>query len=200
MNRYMAWIASALFGSALLPSPGGAITIGFAPPTIDATAGDVIVLDIVVSDLQGEIVSAYDLDLTYSASVLTATSLSFGSLLGTGAQVLQSADLSAPGVVDLAQLSLLSDASLLALQGGDTFVLATVGFEVTGEGTSPLGFSFDAFNDIKGINAQELAVTVAAGAVDAASGVAPIPEPTGALLFGLGTFIACRRTLTRPSR
>jgi hypothetical protein len=109
----------------------------------------------------------------------------FGPLLGDEAlfQVFNDSVLTTAGVVDFAQLSLLSDASLLALQGGDSFVLATLGFDTVGFGTSPLDFVFDAVNDLKGFNARPLEVAATAGAV----GV--IPEPGAATLFAVGGMI-----------
>ena len=54
-----------------------AAAIGFAPASQTAGVGDSLSVDIVISDLAGEIVSAYDLDVTYDASVLSATAVSF---------------------------------------------------------------------------------------------------------------------------
>ena len=179
---------SAAIGAALtllLASVAQATTIGFAPSSTTVEFGDSITLDVVISDLGGEIVSAYDLDLIYNSALLSATSVTFGPSLGDESlfEVFSDSDLTGPGVVDFAQLSLLSDASLLALQGGDSFVLASVSFDVTGTGTSTLDFVFDPVNDIKGANALRLDVTVAPGFVTS------IPEPSAALVFSLGAAI-----------
>jgi hypothetical protein len=172
-----------------------AVTIGFSPDSQTVGPGDSLTVDIVVSDLGGEIVSAYDLDITYDASVIAATSVAFGPLLGDEAlfEVFNDYDLSVPGLVDLAQLSLLSDAELLALQGGDSFALATLGFDAVGLGTSSLDYVFDAFNDIKGLNAQPLEVVAQSGAVSV------IPEPGAALLFVVGV-IAVGRAMKHVRR
>ena len=162
-----------------------AATIGFSPASQTVAVGDFLSVDLVISDLGGEIVSAYDLDVVYDASILSAVSVSFGPLLGDELlfEVFNDYDLSVPGLVDLAQLSLLSDAQLLALQGGDSFVLATLGFDAVGLGTSSLDFVFDAFNDIKGMNAQPLEIVAQSGAASA------VPEPSAAVVFALGAAV-----------
>ncbi len=178
---------------------GQAISIGFQPASQSVVLGDSVLVDIVVSDLGGEIVSAYDLDIGYDAAILSAVSVTFGPLLGDEAffEVFSDFDLSTPGLVDLAQLSLLSDAALLALQGGDSVVLATLGFATVGMGATSLDFTFDVFNDIKGLNALQLDIDAVAGTV----GV--IPEPHASLLFALGVLVfsrAARRSSGAPRK
>jgi hypothetical protein len=90
--------------------------------------------------------------------------------------------------VDLAQLSLLSDAELLALQRGDSFVRATLGFDAVGVGTSSLDFVFDAFNGIQGRNAQPLEIVAQSGAASV------VPEPGAALLFVVGVIVVGKAT------
>jgi hypothetical protein len=167
-----------------------AIGIGFLPSAIVASIGGSFNVDVVVSDLAGGIVSAYDLDVVYDAAKLTATSVSFGSLLGDSSllQVLDDFDLSTGGIVDLAQLSLLSDAALAALQPDTEFVLATLGFSVVAEGSSTLSFSFDAFNDVKGVRNTQLDVVGGIATIRPPGGPA-IPEPGAALLFGAGSML-----------
>jgi hypothetical protein len=168
-------LAAALFGG-----PVNAATIGFAPASVIAAVGDTFSVDVVVSDLGGEIVSAYDLDIVFDASVLSATGISFSGALGGIA--FHDHDL-APGLVDLAGVSLISDAALLALQGGDAVTLASIAFTKTGEGQAALDFVFDAVNDVKGANGEILPIDAVPGSV------APIPEPTAALTFGTGLLV-----------
>jgi hypothetical protein len=168
--------------SAVANQPALAVTIGFSPASQTVGPGDPVLVEVVVSDLGGEIVSAYDLDVTYDASVLSATGVTFGLLLGDELlfEVLNASDVSVPGLVDFAQVSLLSDAELAALQS-DPFTLATLEFDAIGVGTSPL--VFDAFNDITGRNALVLDVDPESGSVTV------IPEPHSALVFALGAFV-----------
>jgi len=183
---------------ALQAGVASAISISVVPGTQTANPGDTLSVDIVISDLGSEIVSAYDLDLTYDATVLSATDVVFGANLGDELlfEVFNDFDLSGTGVVDFAQLSLLSDAELAALQPS-SFSLATVEFLAVGPGTSSLDFVFDSFNDIKGRNAGVLDVDAVSGSVSV------VPEPSSALVFAVGSLIAgtaVSRKHTREAR
>ena len=108
-------------------------------------------VDIVISDRGSEIVSAYDLDVAYDPLGLDPIGVTFGNLLGGPFGSLQDVDLSITGIVDLAELSLLSDAALAGLQPDD-FVLATIDFDVLDQGGSTdLEFLWAAGNDVKGL-------------------------------------------------
>lgn len=163
-----------------------AISIGFSPFSQDVAAGGSLQVDIVISDLGGEIVSAFDLDMIYDPSILSATGVSFGDILNGGDPFFsfQDSDISTPGLVDLAELSLLSDIDLGAIQP-DSFILATLSFDTLSPGASSLNFVFNSFNDVKGANAQVLPLVVGAGNVTV---VASVPEAGASLLLGVGLF------------
>jgi hypothetical protein len=171
-------VATSLLAAGL----ASAVSIGFAPGDSTVLLGDTVSVDIVVSDLAGEIVSAYDLDVTYDSTLVTAAGVSFANSLGDPLvpEVFQDSDISVSGLVDLAEVSLLSDASLLALQGGDAVTLATLEFDATAIGALDLAFVFDAFNGVHGTGARPLDPEVVGGSVNV------IPEPTAALVFALG--------------
>jgi hypothetical protein len=167
----------------LVAGTASAISIGFDPAAVTGAVNDVVDVDIVVSDLGGEIVSAYDLDVVYDPSALTVLSV-FQPTSSLGSPVIPEAfyDVNfGPGVIDLAGLSLLSDAELLSRQGGDSVVLATLTFQVKAAGTSQLSFVFDQFNDVKGLRAQPLELEV--------GGEPAIPEPGAALVFAVGATV-----------
>lgn len=189
-------LAFAAFASCWLALPARAVTIALDPAETVASIGDAFVLDVVVSQLAGEVVSAYDLDLVYDASVLSASPVSFSDALGGASQAFLDASVATPGVVDLAGLSLLSDAELLARQGGDRLTLASLGFTRIGAGDTVISFSFDATNDVKGADARVLALTALPGSV---SDAAPIPEPDAMLLFSAG-FLGARLLLRVRAR
>src|SRR5262245_35911032 len=98
-------------------TPSEAISIDFSPATQSVTLGDTFTMNLVVSGLEAvtpaEIVSAYDLDVTYNAALFAATGVTFGTSLGLS---FQASNLSS-GLVDLAEVSLESDLDLAALQG-----------------------------------------------------------------------------------
>ena len=189
-----------------LPAPAAfAITIGFDPSSQSVGLGDAISVDVVFSDLGDEVISAYDLDITYDASVIDATGVIFTTALGDELffEVFNAFDISTAGVVDLAQLSLLSDATLAALQPGDAVEVATLAFDAIGAGTAELGFVFDDLNDVKGRNAAVLPVVGEVGSIfvegNGGGGQAPVPEPSAAILFAVGAILVRGRMRRRPS-
>jgi hypothetical protein len=171
----------------LLAAPAQAVTIGFEPSTTVASVGDSFDIEVIVSDLGGEVVSAYDLDVRYDPGVLGVDIAVLENALGLGgSEAFYGGSIAEPGLIDLAGVSLLSDAELLALQGGDRVTLATIGFTKTGEGSTSLDFVFDALNDVKGSDAQILEVEAVPGAVAPPEA---IPEPSAAATFGTGLLL-----------
>ena len=156
-------------------------------------------VDIVVSDLGGDYVTAFDLDITYDTTLIVPTAYSFGGQLGdwTWFESLNNTSdgvdpFAVAGHVDLYEVSLLfADAAeelawyganfggpyLSDLQDGNTVTLATITFDalpdvvVTDLG---LAFNWDAFHDVKGRNNQVIIPTAA------------VPEPSSIALLGLG--------------
>ena len=176
-----------LFLSALLLSgivmsgmqSASAVTIGFN--TIDY--GGSFDVDIVVSDLGSQVVSAYDLDITYDTMLVDPTAYSFSGQLGDwwNFETINNDDFmddpfAVPGHINLYEVSLLSDAELFTLQGGGPVTLATISFDAKVPDVSDLGlaFNWDAFHDVKGRNNQVIIPTAA------------VPEPSSIALLGLG--------------
>jgi len=123
------------FGSA------SAVMIGFSPSSITVNVGDTFDVDVVISDLfaSGEIVSAFDLDVTYDAAILNATAVSFGSYLDDALGLsFQDAEFTF-GRIDFSELSFLLDSELQAIQA-DSFTLATLSFDALAAGVSSLMF------------------------------------------------------------
>jgi hypothetical protein len=177
MNRLKGKCLLALGFSLLWVCPAMAISLGFVPSNQSVGLGAFDV-DVVISDLGAEIVSAFDLDVTYDATILSATNVTFGTFLGGPFLSFQDTILTS-GVVDFAELSLLSDADLDALQP-DNFTLATLTFEAIAVGESSLIFS-DGVDDIKGRNFAALSIeSVGIGSVSA------VPEPATILLVSSG--------------
>ena len=163
-----------------------AILLDFVPANQTVVVGNPLTVDVVISglDAANEIVSAFDLDVTYDSSILSATNVTFGLDLGDPSifEALTDFTLLSPGVVDFAELSLLSDTDLASLQG-DSVTLATLAFDAVEIGQSTLNFGgAPPINDVKGRNNEILPLTVGTGNV----AVAPIPEPSTMFLFGSG--------------
>lgn len=175
---------------ALAPAGAGAVSIDLAPGVVAATVGASFDLELVVSGLgdgAAPSLGAYDFDLEFDASLLAFESVAFGTQLGAGS--LQASGV-AGGVVDLAEVSLLSPAALDALQPG-SFVIATLRFTPLAPGTSSVGFGQAIVGDGFGAPLQ---VSLGGARVVAERA---IPEPGAVALFGLGALVLARRL--RPS-
>ncbi len=174
----------------LVAGVASAATIGFQPGSQALDVGDPWSVDVVVSDLGGEIVSAYDLDILFDPSVININVVSFSGALGNiaAAEAFIDVDILGPGVLDVASLSLLSDPALLALQGGDSVTLFTLSGQALAEGTTNLSFVFDNFNDVKGSGANVLQIEPEEGTIRVGEEPA-IPEPSAALVFAAGAAV-----------
>lgn len=168
--KYKILTAILLTAAAFAPwRPANAAIISFNP----VVNGGSLDVDVVVSGLAGDIVSAYDIDVTYNTVALSFTSVTFGSMLGGPVDSVQGSG-AAGGIVDAAELSFLSDSDLATLQGAGPITLLTIKFGRLGDGDYGLGFIWDAFNDVKGRGNR---VIIPGGEV---------PEPATLALFGLG--------------
>lgn len=137
------WSRSLLAGVATLAlaAPAGAVTLSIVP------SGDTV--GIVVSGLGGDAIAAYDIDLTFDNNAFSVLDVTFSGLLGDFAadETDQYWD-SAGSILDLYEVSFLSDADLVALQGGNDFTLLSIKFD--GDvSNAEFGFIWDAFNDVK---------------------------------------------------
>ena len=191
MKRLFVYIIFLLLCMAV-ENNASAISINIVPSTQTVQNGDAVSADVVISGLTSanEIVSAYELNIGYDASILDATSVTFGSYLDDlsfPGFSLQDYDLSVSGIVNFAELSLLSDADLAAQQLG-SFVLATLNFDAIGVGNSTLAFISDPTYgiDVKGRAVNGVPQILALTSGDTSVVVEPsvsVPEPSTILLF-----------------
>lgn len=185
------WIFNLLLLSGLMFCGSvSAITIGFSPDSESVLVGESFDVDVYVSGLSaaGDVVSAFDLDVAYDESLLSATGVQFTDNLGMTSffEAFVFSDLTLPGIVNFAELSLLPDAELLSLQPDDSVLIASLSFTAIADGISELFFVPDSVFgiDVKGNNADILAfdsVNIASVTISAAA----VPAP-GTLLLMLG--------------
>ena len=175
-----------LFSSA----PVVAMQLGFAPGSQSINQGGTASVDIIATLGAGEIISAYDLDVAYDSTIVTATGVSFGTMLGD--EFLFEAITSFnffSGVIDLAEVSFLSDVDLALLQSPGPITLATLFFSGDNPGTSPLSFINygQGGNDIKGVeNIPYDSPILNDGSITVRGGGAPVPIPAALWLLGSG--------------
>jgi len=169
---------------ALVPAAAGAISITLAPVVVAGAVGLSFDLDVMVSGLGDGVapsLGSYDFDISFDPSQLAFDSTSFGDYLGASSL---KASVAALGVVDLAEVSLLSPAQL-DMQPG-SFVLATLRFTPIATGTSSIGFSQAIVGD--GFGAP---LEVSLGGARVVTERA-IPEPGALALFALGALAIAR--------
>ena len=182
-------------------APAFALQLDFVPSAQTINLGGGAAVDIVATLAQtpgapGEIVAAYDLDVAYDPSIVTASAVGFKTILGWPDSVIDATFSS--GLIDFTEVSFLSDADLAALQGAGPITLATLYFNGVGVGTSPLTFANygDGFNDIKGANNTPYAnPTLNGGSITVVT--TGVPEPASLLMLLLGLLplvgTTCRR-------
>lgn len=110
-----------------LARPSAAITLELAPADSIVEPSDVVMLALVVSDLGSDVLGDYDVDVSFDPSLLTLTSFTPTTVLGDfGLEALDfSLGEGPPGLLNLAVVSLLPEATLDALQA-PPFVLASI--------------------------------------------------------------------------
>jgi len=174
---------------------GWAITLGLSPASQTITAGNPFDVDVVISGLHApdpdEILSGYDINISYDASMLTATGVDFGSFLGGLSDSLQDPDFTTAGLFNIFEVSFLSDLDLDTLQG-DSFTLATLHFTAKTAGTSALTITnadLTGFSDLSTTFPNPLTVDQYANSGVTVEPRTAVPEPASWALMGAG-FIA----------
>lgn len=182
-------VVGMLAGLLAATSAQAALTVSFNPAANSASVGGSLSYDVMISDLGAELLSAYDISVSYNTSVLGLSSVSFGSGLNLG-NALDSIQGSS-GTVSVNEASFLSDAVLGAGQLND-FVLFTLNFTGLAAGTSGLDLTLTTLNghselDIFGdpIPVELTALAGQARATINSNGGGTVPEPSSYALAGL---------------
>ena len=149
-------------------------------------------------DAAGEIISGFDVDVLFNASILNMTGINFvATPWGGDADVLSNLN-SAAGSAGMDMIALQDDATLDALQG-DSVLLFILNFTGLSDGVSFLNFSADPDfgRAVVGRRAQNLVIQVAGACIAVGTGDCngplPVPEPASSALFALGLIPVVRR-------
>lgn len=174
-----------------------AISVSLAPSGQNIGVGGHAILNIVISGLtpgSAPAIGAFDFELSYDSSLLSASSVSFGSGLDLGINLSsQFFDLTTPGVILVSELSFESAADLIASSQG-SFTLATLDLIGLSLGTSPVSFTLVDLSDQDGMSLIDVSsmgaeVTVSGGS----TAVADASNSLCGLLTSLaGLALACR--------
>jgi hypothetical protein len=172
-------------GAVLVATPAAAaIVVSFVPTATNVAVGDSVFVDMRISGLGAEVLSAFDINALFDAPVLNNTVVSFfGASFGNNlseSYVDASFGVGDTGVVGG---SLLDDATLAALQSDDFTVLR---FTFTGvaDGSTFLTLGADPLfqRNFVGLNFQTLDVEVQGTCISVGTGQCQVPEPAS---FGL---------------
>ena len=164
---------------AFLSSQALATTLSFMPSTLTIDVNGTVNVDVVISELGGSYVSAFEFDVNYDDTALTFNSYSLTGNLGD-ISLFEADDWSGGdlgfGSVNLVELSYLWD--LTSLQDGTSMTLGTLSFTGAITGTSGLSFANVLIGDDIG---GSLDVSLSSGVINVAS---PVPEPATMILLG----------------
>ena len=161
MKRMLKTLLALTASAVLWAGQANAVLIDF-----DATDnGDgTVSVDVNVSDLApGELISAFDMDILFDDMALSLDFVTMGTGLGgpfeidplclllPGFESCVGAYLIGSNILDIFQVSYLTDAELLGIQGGLDFTLFTMTFDLNPgyEDFGDFEFLWDEFNDVK---------------------------------------------------
>lgn len=208
MKRLCAALAT-LAAAAALSLPAQAAVVSFSPASQTvANPGDSVSVDVRVSGLGTEVVSAFDFNIFFNPAILTNTSIVFNEA-GLGVTPgfafaddwFADADTSVAGEVKLTLFSwLTSDGEIADIQADDSFTLFTLNFDAAANGATNLFFGAPPDFDRNLVGREALTLDASYGQACVAVGTGAtcdnqVPEPASyaLALAALGAASLARR-------
>lgn len=191
MKKSLASLCLALGTLVSAASASAAVVVSFTPSSQHVNVGDTVTVDVSISGLGAEILSAYDLNFFYNGAVLGLTrsanaNSSFDQLGATyGAPPISGFDVTSLGEWGL-QMNALEDDAVIAANQADSFLLARFGFSADADGVSQfgLGSDLDFERNFVGLNFASLDVIVGKACIAVGTGSCEVPEPGTLALLG----------------
>ncbi|MCI0541908.1 MAG: cohesin domain-containing protein [Verrucomicrobiales bacterium] len=174
-----------------------ALSLTLQPSVQTIGVGDSATVDIIISglgDFASPSLGAFDFELSYDSSILSADLATFGTLLDAGipGASLQFSDLTSPGTVRLHELSFHNPDELNTLQPG-SFTLALLSFSGLSGGISAVDFSLADLSGESGESLLDFSTTAASIQVTPAVSVPEISSTGCLLVMGVGLLALFRQ-------
>lgn len=201
MKKIQLAAAALALAGALASAPATAgVVFSFSPSASHVNVGGSVQVQMRVSGLASEILSAYDLNFQWDSSLLRYTAASFTPVQSQlGGAFEHVADSTAQGNYGVQGVSYLGDAALAGVQLND-FLFGSFTFTGLGNGvaTLTLGTNADFERNFVGNSFQTLDVSVGSACIGVGNGACAVPEPgslglVGAALAGAFGVPALRR-------
>ena len=181
MSKKMVIIVLAVGMALFCAGSAGAVSLFFSPIDTETDLGSVFDIDIGISGLQTEDLSAFRFNINFDDAIISFDSYTLYEGLGDldALNPIEALDYSdgdrGAGVINIGELSLLSNFSFQ----DNSFILATLTFNAIGVGKTDLSFSNIKLAYDSG---DPIASAIGSGSVT----VSAVPEPSTYLLLGLG--------------
>jgi hypothetical protein len=168
---------------AAFPGNASSVSLEFNPAAQTITEGGQADVEVWLRELNGTVIGAYDIAVTFDPAVLRSSDNpgTFGTGLGAPDNS-SKIWIFGPSFIVMSEVSLLSDLSGQH-PGSDELLLFTLSFTGIGTGSSPLTFHDVILGDEngEGLTSGNLGATVTVE-----PGQHPVPEPATVLLLGVG--------------